>query len=414
METWRRLILLVLVCTSIWLAKYADLSPLILIEPVDFAELQGEEGKYMGMRRIITEDRQRLLDMPLTEYTTEKTKGRLFQVDGREWEELFQNLIALKEETMAAKEWSKRLPSDQHPMKIVFFKPDESPVNAFGNYFKQKHDEVYVSLTEENTTRYLKLQYRTYSDDDFHFGSGFSNYPTPPTYMLFPYRQYSLYIALVGLLIYIVIPRQKQHPQAIRYPLWRIFLGDIVAMVFIVPFFSFPFFIVGGSTQVFTERWPFLLFFWPVFFLGVWLLTISASFASFSLVMMDDRLKLSTHKGEREFFYKDMEYFQPVILTPPKWLIVLSWLAALSAKGSMRVGATGRAMILSGSEYGSLSIRLNNGADIFINITDQMGSTALKGFERIVERLKQQGVQEKGEVRVIRSLGLETARLPVP
>lgn len=404
--------MLVIVCTSIWMAKYADLSPLILIEPVDFAELQGEEGKYMGMRRIITEDRQRLLDMPLTEYTTEKTEGRLFQVEGKQWKEIFQNLITLKEEKKVAKEWSKRLPTDQYPGAYFFFKPDESPINAFRNYFKQKHDEVYVSLTEGNKTRYLKLQYRTYSDDDFHFGSGFSNYPTPPTYMLFPYRQYSLYTALSGLLIYIFIPRQKQHPQAIRYPLWRIFLGDVVAMLVIVPFFSFPFFIVGGSTQVFTEGWPFLLFFWPVFFLGVWLLTISAWFASFSLVMMNDRLKFSTHKGEREFSYKDMEYFQPVIFKPPKWLIVLSWLAALSAKGSMRVGAVGRAMILSGAEYGSLSIRLKNGADIFINITDQMGSTALKGFERIVERLKENGVLEKNEVREIRSLGLETVKLP--
>lgn len=56
------------------------------------------------------------------------------------------------------------------------------------------------------------------------------------------------------------------------------------------------------------------------------------------------------------------EYFQPVVFKPPKWLIMLSWLAALSAKGSMRTGATGRAMILSSSEYGILSIRFKNGS----------------------------------------------------
>jgi hypothetical protein len=107
-----------------------------------------------------------------------------------------------------------------------------------------------------------------------------------------------------------------------------------------------------------------------------------------------------------------MEFFQPIVFKPPKWLIILSWLAALSAKGTARIGAVGRAMILSGIEYGSLSIRLKNGSDLFINITDQMGSTALKGFERIVERLKQQGVQEKEEIREIRSMGFETMRLP--
>ena len=69
-------------------------------------------------------------------------------------------------------------------------------------------------------------------------------------------------------------------------------------------------------------------------------------------------------------------------------------------------------MILSGSASGSIGIRLINGADIFINITDQMGSNALKGFERILKKLKENGVQEKDEVREIRSLGLETMKLP--
>jgi len=413
MELWRRVILLVFVCVALWLVKLASLAPVILVRTVDFTEKQEKEGSYMGVR-IMTEEKQRLSDMPLNEYIAEVTGGGLFHAEGKEWEGLFSNVMSITEGKAVPKEWSKRLPSDQHPMKVLFFRADEPPVNTLSVYFRKANDRVYISRTKGDRTEYLELEYRVYSDDDFHFGSGFSNYPTPPTYMLFPYRQYSLYIALVGLLMYIVIPRQKQHPQAIRYPLWRIFLGDVVAMLIIVPFFTFPFVIVGGSTQAFTEGWPFLLFFWPVFFLGVWLLTISAWFASFSLVMMNDRLKLSTHKGEREFSYKDMEYFQPVIFKPPKWLIVLSWLAALSAKGSMRVGATGRAMILSGAEYGSLSIRLKNGADILINITDQMGSTLLKGFERIVERLKQQGVQEKEEVRVMRSLGLETVRLPVP
>ena len=73
-------------------------------------------------------------------------------------------------------------------------------------------------------------------------------------------------------------------------------------------------------------------------------------------------------------------------------------------------GAAGRAMILSGSAWGSLGIRMRDGSDVFINITDQMGNDALKGLDTILGNLRDNGVEEKTEVREIRSLGLETMR----
>lgn len=39
MELLRRLILSIFICSSVFLAKLADISPVILIEIVDFAEL---------------------------------------------------------------------------------------------------------------------------------------------------------------------------------------------------------------------------------------------------------------------------------------------------------------------------------------------------------------------------------------
>jgi len=99
------------------------------------------------------------------------------------------------------------------------------------------------------------------------------------------------------------------------------------------------------------------------------------------------------------------------VTRPPKWLIALTWLAALSGKGSARIGATGRAMILSSSEWGSLAVRLKNGKDLFISVTDQLG-TDMIGAEAIVKALKKAGVREVDEVRELRSLGLEMVRLP--
>ena len=411
MELWRRLILLFFVCTAILLAKFADLSPLVLVKHIDFAKEQKEEGSYMGVR-IMTDEDERLSKLPLNEYIAEKTKGIIFQATSKEWEKLFGAVIELSHEQALAKEWKRRLPSDKYPSEVLFFRPDESPINSLASQFHHDNDVVYISLTNGNRTEYLEAEYRIYNNEDFLLGSGFTNYPPPPTYMLFPYRKYSLWLVLFSLLLYIFLPVQQKNPEAIKYPRWRMVLGDVVSFLMIVPFFAFPFLITGGTLQAFTQGWPLFFFFWPILILGIWLLFISAWFAGFSIVVKEDRLSLSTYKVEREFLYQDMEFYQPVVFKPPKWLIALSWIAALAGKGSSRIGATGRAMILSGSASGSIGIRLINGADIFINITDQMGSNALKGFERILKKLKENGVQEKDEVREIRSLGLETMRLP--
>ncbi|MBI2831603.1 MAG: hypothetical protein HYX79_05025 [Chloroflexi bacterium] len=185
MELWRRVILLVFVCVALWLAKLASLAPVILVSTVDFAEKQQKEGSYMGVRRM-TEEKQRLSDMPLNEYIAEVTGGGLFHAEGNEWEGLFSHVMSITEGKGVPTEWSKRLPSDQHPMKVLFFRADEPPVNTFSKYFRKANDRVYVSRTKGDRTEYLELEYRVYSDDDFHFGSGLSNYPHPPTYLFFP------------------------------------------------------------------------------------------------------------------------------------------------------------------------------------------------------------------------------------
>jgi len=45
-------------------------------------------------------------------------------------------------------------------------------------------------------------------------------------------------------------------------------------------------------------------------------------------------------------------------------------------------------------------------------MTNALGGLVFKEAEGIVQTLKEAGVEEKSEVKVIRSLGLETIRLP--
>ena len=408
-ELWRRLVFLICVCGAVLLALAASLSPVVLVAPVDFTRQQQREGSYMGLR-IPTEESNRQRSLTREAYIAEKTKGRLVAGNDPQWAELFDAVDALAQGKALAEPWKKRLPSDQHPVKVLFFRPEEAPINALAPYFVRKHDAVHVVRAEGDKQQFLKVEYRFYNDEDFLLGSGFNNYPTPPTSLLYPYRRYSLWLIIFGLLVYAFLPPQPAPPGAIRYPRWRMVMGDVVALLMSVPFFAFPFLITGGTVQAFTQGWPLFFFFWPVFFLGLWLWFISAWFASFTLVIGTDRLSLSTYKGAGEFLYRDMAYFQPVVFKPPKWLIVASWLGALAGRGSAQIGAAGRAMILSSSAWGSLGIRMRDGSDVFINITDQMGNDALKGLDAILGNLRANGVEEKNEVREIRSLGLETMR----
>jgi hypothetical protein len=145
--------------------------------------------------------------------------------------------------------------------------------------------------------------------------------------------------------------------------------------------------------------------------LGIFSLYLSAWFGSFQLALGDQGLQIDSFRGVWNFNYGDMKYFQAVVIKPPRWLIILSWLMVLASAGAARLGAAGRAMLLGSSAASSLAIEMKTGRTLFINVSDQMGGSALKGFERITQTLRNQGIVEKNEERVIRSLGFETVRL---
>jgi hypothetical protein len=410
MELWRRVLLLGSILAAILTALYADLSPVVIVRHVDLQDQQKKEGSYMGVR-LMTERTTRLIGLPPQDYVAEITKGRLFSVEGREWASVLDNAVDAEREKPLSQQWQRRLPSDQYPMEVFFFRPGESPVNQLASLFRKSGEEVFLRLGAGEKASYLKAEYRAYANGDFHLGGGFTNYPTPPTDFLFPGRRWSPWIAVAGLVLYIVLPWPRRPREALAYKRWRVVLCDVAALILTVPFFAFPFLITGGTVQAFTEGWPLFFFFWPIAFIGLVLVWLAEWYSSFALLPLPDRLRIWGPRGERDFPFAEMDFFQPVLIKPPKWLIVLSWVAALSGKGSARIGATGRAMMLNSAQWGSLAIRLKSGKDLFISITDQLGTDTL-GADKIVGALKKAGVKEVDDVREVRSLGLEMVRLP--
>lgn len=410
MELWRRVILLSSFLAAVLVFLYADLSPVVIVQTVDFEAQQQKEGSYLGVR-LMTERTERLARLPLHEYIAEATKGRLFDVTGRGWDTTAQQAAGARDPETLAKDWQRRLPSDKYPLGVLFFRPAEAPVDQLASLFQKPGDEVFLRLGTSDRAVYLKAQYRAYSDDDFHLGSGFTNYPTPPADLLFPGRKWSPWVAAAGLALYIALPWPKRPPEALAYKRWRVVLCDVAALILTVPFFAFPFFITGGTVQAFMVGWPLFFFFWPIVPLGILLVFLAAWFSSFSLLTLEDRLRIWNPWGPRDYPFGAMEFFQPVVIKPPKWLIALTWLAALAGKGNMKVGATGRALLMSSAAWGALGVRLRSGKDLIIGITDQLGTDTL-GADRIVGALKKAGVKEVAEEREIRSMGLEMLRLP--
>ncbi len=388
---------------------------MVVVRPVDFKQKYEKETRQTRSRESLLPEGRKpdLSKLTFPEYIAHETKGRLYQVEGKVWEEFFENVIAIHEGKNPGKKWTKHLPNEQHPLRILYFRPDGSPLDTVTPNLQKHLETLYVVLTKGDKADYLQVEYKQYTNSDFMIGSGFAPYPDPPSSLLYPYRKFSLWLIVIGIVSYIFLPRRKSNPKALRYPLWRVVLGDVFALLMIVPFLIIPMFVVGGAKQALTEGWPLLIFFWPISLIGIWtLLKVSSWVAAYQVLLFDDRIQIATTKGQRDFFFKDMEYSQPVIFKPPRWLIILSWLAALSGKGATRMGATGRALMLSAAAYGSMGIGLKDGSSFYISITDQMGSTMLKGVENIAKKLKQSGVQEKKEVKEIRSFGFETIKLP--
>jgi len=402
MEILRRIIFYSCFVLGILLYMYAQLEPVVIVELFNPFENKGIFTKKYAQSLLSETERQALKDKRLADI-----RSKTIQIEGSEWEDIYKNLKALQNQRSLnpdkwniSDNWKKRLPSDQYPSKVFFFKSVEPPVNRFSNYLRYDNDQLYLYLTSINS--YLKLEYRAYSDDDFHLGSGFSNLPRPPNWILYPYRKFAIFLFIFGILSYLFLPYRAISKDALRYPKWRVIAGDFAVFILIAVFFSLPLFIAGGTIQAFTVGTPITAVMWLISLLGFYSIKIGAWYASYQILPIDEGIRIATYKGIRLFRYDEMEYFQPVIFKPPKWLIILTWLAALSG----RSGA-GRAILLSSSQTGTIGIRLKNGKELFIAVTDQMGNEALKGFEKIIEKLRSFGVKELDEIREIRSMGFE-------
>ncbi len=171
--------------------------PVVIVDIFEPKKDTRTSGRRFAESLLSKEDQERL-----NKERIDEIEKNTIDVSWQEWDKIYNELINLKEGKPITKHFKDRMPSDQYPSKVFFYRPHEPPVKQISHYLIKDNQVIYLRLDtgkreRENSTqeiKYLKLSYKIYSSDDFHLGSGFSRYPRPPTHILYPYRKYSLWI----------------------------------------------------------------------------------------------------------------------------------------------------------------------------------------------------------------------------
>ncbi len=216
-----------------------------------------------------------------------------------------------------------------------------------------------------------------------------------PTAMTYPLRPVWPWLVAIGLVSYVLFPWRKIDSDTLAWPTWRLVLGDVAAALLYLPFFGLPLLIIGSTQTALTILLPFTAIFWFLAALGAYLILWTIRYACWSVRLFPDSLVIENLMGRWPIAFSEIAAIQRADLKPPKWLVVLSFLAALlPSRGAARASQTGRALILSSSSNSGLILRLRNGRSPVIWFTDQMGSIAVRNFEKLTAALEKHKIPQ--------------------
>lgn len=395
-ELWRRLLLLLFFAIGMWLFMYASPAPLVRMDIVDFAREQERETSG----HFVTDQQVHLAALPLQDYIGTVTDGALVELEGTRWNDFLEQAGAAAAGSPSP-QWEKRIPADDLEwgrIRSIFFRPEEEPVAGLLSHLVSPNEPVHLKgpgSAEESL--YLRMRYISFSHDNFSPGSGYTGINEPPSSFFRPYRPYSYLFFLAGLLLYFFLPKPRRAPEAMHYSRGSVIGADLASVILFVPFFGLPLLIMGGSVQALTGFLPATLIFWGMALFSLWLVFISAWYASFTLTLDDQHLTLSHYGGERRIPWQDFTFFQPAEKRYPRWLVLLTLLSALTARGSEQAGAAGRAALaVSSINYGA---RLHHRDGSYLDIwkTNALGGLILRGAYKLESMLQQFGVKENPE-----------------
>jgi len=204
----------------------------------------------------------------------------------------------------------------------------------------------------------------------------------------YPYRSAAPWVVAGGAVLYLLIPRPRKDPEAIRFPLWKIALGDFTLAAMFGLLFLVPLWVAGGSRKAFTDGYLIVV-------AVCWLLAAAVMWAARRMVptftatmrVADDGLHVAN--GERKAFYafQEMASLHPGVLKESGGIAaaaeVGSVVAALSGDRRAAHDLRGSAASSRESEEKMWILRLKDGSDVFLR-----EENSPPGIEDILEALR--------------------------
>jgi hypothetical protein len=385
-EIWRRVVPAALVLTAALLAFLATTRPLVRIEVVDFKQEQEDMGSFYG---IWTEEDRRLKMLPVAQYIAEVTKGKTVAAGGATWQEFVAALRFTQEGNPPNRTWSLRTGEWDTVYAYAADVPDARVTEGLSD-----GDERYALLDDGTYMRAVMVKL---DEGDFGLGSGLHG---PPPALAYPGRPWSLGLLALAVLVYVLLPWRRRRDGVLSVARWRVVLGDLVGLMLTAVFFTMPLLITSNTVLAVTSYWFLTLIFWLIALLGAWALQVAAFYGGLELELAEDRLVRTTYTWREEYPYSSMSFVQPAVQRPPRWLVIASWLTALSGRGA------GNALIVSGMEYQGLRIVMQDGRKLELWTTDQLGGSTMAGSAAILERLRAAGVPVIEDTAVSNAMGV--------
>jgi hypothetical protein len=366
-EIVRQIVLLTCLLAAIASALVPE-PALLAVRPVDFAADQKR------LPRLLT------VDESLEEFVARRTEDRVIQVEGSEWAAFFQAVADAAGGQPSTADWSARLGAEFGYSRDVFFRPHEPPLYAVTGGLDDNRPFVYLLLYQRNQAQYLGVNYERPRDAS-HYA---------PTWLMYPYRHFSLWVLLAGVAIYVLLPRRR-HPKgaAVYSRFHAVIMPDVLGCLLAGTFFAIPLFVVPANApaadQMFSweDGWAVLTAIcWLLTLLGAFILAWAAWYAGYEILILPDRLQVTTLWRMQEYLYEAMTGVKkPAIRKSSGWLSCLVLLFAL-----LMPAAAGSVEALQSTEQNDILVECRDGRRLRIR------SMALQGLGRVLKSLKQAGV----------------------
>jgi hypothetical protein len=369
-EILRRLVLVVCIILAVATFFHTE-NRFYEIAPVDFTALYQESGDTTTTQ---------------AEFMASEIKGRLVEVTGQQWQDFFKRTLDVLVNQAPAADWKQRLGLGWKEGKVLFFKPQDPPILEITGELEtiaRTSLLAYISLKDLDPGQILSIR-----TQDFGGAKEYAN-----ASLLYPTRQFSLWLLLIGLAVYIFLPWRRPSSDAIAYPLRsNVIPLDVVGALMFLGFFTLPFFIITNTISqpsVFDPGWIALtIVCWILSLLGLVLVVSGLVNAVFWVEIRSDRLVINNLKGRAEYAFDEIASYEPSSIHLPPWLRYCLQLMVIPLFLSRQMLGAMALNNLIKQQKNNLAIHLKDSRRI------EIWDNALPGFDQIAKALRDKKVGE--------------------